>query len=135
MTTRGVQQLKKLRIRYCEFGGSSSCVRDYLQSSPHLLNFATDNPNVSIIVKPRNGHHPYVQGEYVTGQSKQIWVKNTDEKRIKEVCDVLRNTSGRKIVRLGGLAVRGDCASIQGVWTPMLNLGEKPFDIKMVGDS
>ena len=49
--------------------------------------------------------------------------------------DVLRNSSGRKIVRLGGLAVRGDCASIQGVWTPMLNLGEsKPFDVNIVGN-
>ena len=35
---------------------------------------------------------------------------------------MLRNTSGRKIVRLGGLAVRGDGLSVQGVWTPMLNL-------------
>ena len=35
---------------------------------------------------------------------------------------MLRNTSGRKIVRLGGLAVRGDGVSVQGVWTPMLDL-------------
>lgn len=47
---------------------------------------------------------------------------------------MLRNTSGRKIVRLGGLAVRGDCASIQGVWTPMLNLKDSTFDINIVGE-
>ncbi|KAL7527714.1 hypothetical protein ACHAXR_002092 [Thalassiosira sp. AJA248-18] len=135
MATRGVSQLKKLRIRYCEFGGSSAVVRDYLQQSPHLLNFANDNPQISIIVKPRNGHHPYIQGEYVTGQSKQMCVKNTTEGRVREVMDMLRNTSGRKIVRLGGLAVRGDCPSIQGVWTPMLNFGEKKFDINIVGES
>jgi len=135
MATRGVQQLKKLRIRYCEVGGSSTTVRDYLSESPHLLNFARENPQVSIIVKPRNGHHPYIQGEYVTGQSKQMCVKNTTEKRIKEVFGMLRNTSGRKIVRLGGLAVRGDALSIQGVWTPMLNLGESEFDINIVGES
>ncbi len=35
---------------------------------------------------------------------------------------MLRNSSGRKIVRLGGLAVRGDGISVQGVWTPMLDL-------------
>lgn len=132
MATRGIQQLQKLNIRYCEVGGSSAAVRKYIQTSPHLINFARDNPHVSVLVKPRNGHHPYIQGEYVTGQSKQMCVKNSDEKRIFEVIAMLRNTSGRKIVRLGGLAVRGDCPSIQGVWTPMLDLGMQPFDVKVV---
>ena len=135
MATRGIPQLRKLRIRYCEVGGSSATVRNYLRDSPHLLQFATDHPHVDIVVKPRNGHHPYIQGEYVTGQSKQICVKNTTERRIVEVLDVLRNTSGRKIQRLGGLAVRGDCASVQGVWTPMLNLGEAKFDVEVVEES
>ena len=135
MATRGIPQLRKLRIRYCEVGGSSATVRTYLRDSPHLLQFATDHPHVDIVVKPRNGHHPYIQGEYITGQSKQICVKNTTERRIVEVLDVLRNTSGRKIQRLGGLAVRGDCASVQGVWTPMLNLGEAKFDVSVVEES
>lgn len=134
MATRGVQQLQRLYIRYCEHGGSSASVREYLSSSRHLIAFATDNPDVKIIVKPRNGHHPHIEGHYVNGASKQICVRSADEKRIRTVFDMLRNTSGRKIVRLGGLAVRGDCASIQGVWTPMLNLGEKKFDINIVGE-
>ena len=122
MATRGVPQLRKLYIRYCEHGGSSSPIRSYLSSSPHLLNFASAHPHINIIVKPRNGHHPYIEGHYVTGTSKQICVKNVEEKRIREVLEMLRNTSGRKIVRLGGLAVRGDGISVQGVWTPMLDL-------------
>ncbi|KAL3756087.1 hypothetical protein ACHAWU_009389 [Discostella pseudostelligera] len=122
MATRGTPQLRKLYIRYCEHGGSSSPIRSYLSSSPHLLDFATSHPHITIIVKPRNGHHPYIEGNYVTGTSKQICVKNVEQKRIKEVLEMLRNTSGRKIVRLGGLAVRGDGVSVQGVWTPMLDL-------------
>ncbi|KAL7426644.1 hypothetical protein ACHAXH_000398, partial [Discostella pseudostelligera] len=106
MATRGIPQLRKLYIRYCEHGGSSSPIRSYLSSSPHLLDFATSHPHITIIVKPRNGHHPYIEGHYVTGTSKQICVKNVEQKRIKEVLEMLRNTSGRKIVRLGGLAVR-----------------------------
>mmetsp|Transcript_18177 Transcript_18177/g.29804 ORF Transcript_18177/g.29804 Transcript_18177/m.29804 type:complete len:140 (+) Transcript_18177:146-565(+) len=138
MATRGIQQLQKLRIRYCEHGGSSSTIRQYLQQSPtsptnHLFQFATSHPSIQIIIKPRNGHHPYIQGEYLTGSSKQICVKNCSEARIKEVMSMLVNTSGRKITRLGGLAVRGDCVSVQGVWTPMLNLGkEESFDVKIV---
>jgi large subunit ribosomal protein L43 len=145
MATRGIQQLQKLRIRYCEHGGSSSTIRNYLQQSPtspngtpnHLFQFATNNPAVQIIIQPRNGHHPYIQGEYRTGQPKQICIKNCTPQRIQEVMSMLVNTSGRKITRLGGLAVRGDCVSVQGVWTPMLNLGagedgESSFDIKIV---
>ena len=133
MATRGIPQLQKLRIRYCEYGGSSATIRNYLSQSPHLLNFAKENPHITIIVKPSNGHHPYIEGQYITGQSKQICVKNTEEKRVVQVMDMLRNSSGRKITRLGGLAVRGDCPSIQGVWTPMLDFSQsKPFDIKIV---
>lgn len=68
----------------------------------------------------------------MTGQSKQICVKNVNEKRIREVMTMLKNTSGRKIVRLGGLAVRGDALSIQGVWTPMLDIKEEKFEMKVV---
>jgi large subunit ribosomal protein L43 len=132
MATRGIPQLQKLRIRYCEHGGSSAAIRSYLSSSPHLLNFATSNPHITIIVKPRNGAHPYIEGQYITGKSKQICIKNTDENRIVEVINVLRNTSGRKITRLGGLAVRGDCISIQGVWTPMLSLQDTTFDMQIM---
>ncbi|KAL7516771.1 hypothetical protein ACHAWX_001751 [Stephanocyclus meneghinianus] len=135
MATRGVPQLQKLYIRYCEHGGSSATVREYLSRPPrtsHLIEFAASNPHVQIVVKPRNGHHPYIQGEYLTGQSKQICVKNVNEKRIREVMTMLRNTSGRKIVRLGGLAVRGDALSIQGVWTPMLDIKEEKFEMKVV---
>ena len=134
MATRGIPQLRKLRIRYCEHGGSSATLRTYLQESPHLLNFARSHPHVEIIVKPHNGHHPYIQGKYINGNTKQICVKNTTQRRIIEVMDMLRNTSGRKIVRLGGLAVRGDCVSVQGVWTPMLDLEDKMFDMKIVGE-
>ncbi len=134
MATRGIFQLQKLRIRYCEHGGSSAAIRSYLSSSPHLLNFATNNPHVTIIVKPRNGNHPYIEGQYLSGQSKQVCVKNADERRILEVFDMLKNTSGRKIVRLGGLAVRGDCVSMQGVWTPMLNLEHEAFDMTVMGE-
>ena len=69
----------------------------------------------------------------MTGKSKQICVKNAkSEQRILDVIDVLRNTSGRKITRLGGLAVRGDCISIQGVWTPMLALRDATFDMQIM---
>ena len=138
MATRGIKQLKHLQIVYCEHGGSSSAIRQYLSQSPtstnnHLINFAKTHPQIQIIIKPRNGHHPYIQGEYISGNSKQICIKNCTQGRIKDVMSMMVNTSGRKITRLGGKAVRGDCVSVQGVWTPMLELsGETSFDMKIV---
>lgn len=44
---------------------------------------------------------------------------------------MLRDTSGRKIVRLGGNAVRGDVKSVQGVWTPMLDIKGEKFEMKV----
>ena len=45
---------------------------------------------------------------------------------------MLKNSSGRKIVRLGGNAVRGDVLSVQGVWTPMLDIKDEQFEMTVV---
>ena len=82
-------------------------------------------------VKIRNGKHPFVEGEYVSGKPKQIGVKNEDMKRIYQVMDMLKNSSGRKMTRLNRPVIT-QTPSVQGVWTPMLNLQDVQFDIQMV---
>ena len=131
MATRGVFQLQKLRLYYCEIGGSSRAMRDYLGSGK-LVDWATNHPHVEIIVQPRNGHHPYIRAAYKTQASThQICVKNSTESYIAEVVDKLHNRSGRKIKRLVK-PVATATPSIQGVWTPMLDLRNKPFSIRFV---
>ena len=71
MATRGVKQLTKLTINYCEHGGSSRSIREYISSSG-IVDFATRNPTVSVIGNLRNGKHPNVNAEYKTGESKKI---------------------------------------------------------------
>ncbi len=70
-------------------------------------------------MKPRNGHHPYIQGHYITGKDKQICVKNEPLRRIYEVLNMLNNSSGRKIKKLNN-PVRTQTPSVQGIWTPYL---------------
>ena len=65
MATRGVFQLTKLRLNYCEVGGSSRAMRDYLGNG-RLVAWAADHPHVEIEVKRRNGQHPFVQADYIT---------------------------------------------------------------------
>ena len=65
MATRGVFQCKQLTLRYCEHGGSSRAVREYLASG-RLLEWAVERPTVDIRVRVRNGKHPNLQADYLT---------------------------------------------------------------------
>ena len=135
MATRGVFQLKKLRLFYCEHGGSSRAIRDFLGSGK-MIDWANEHPHVEIVVQIRNGKHPYVKSEYLTqAASHQICVKNSTPKYIEEVLDKMNNRSGRKIKKLVK-PVYTATPSIQGVWTPMLDLRHRTFPVRFVeGDS
>jgi large subunit ribosomal protein L43 len=136
MATRGLKQLTRLKLYYCEYGGSSKAVREYLANG-RLAAWATKYPDVEIDVTPRNGKHPFVEGEYRTrAASHQISVKNYEKWRhVEEVMDVLRNRSGRKITKIT-TPVLTDTPSIQGVWTPFLNLQNiQSFRVQIVPDN
>lgn len=125
MATRGVFQLTKLYINYCEHGGSSQALREYI-SNGKLVAWATAHPHVEIAVNRRNGKHPFVEADYLTNSKKtschQISVKNYEKwKHVEEVLDLLSNRSGRKITKITK-PVLTDTPTIQGVWTPFLNL-------------
>lgn len=122
MATRGIVQLQKLTLKYCEHGGSSRAMREFL-SNGKLLEWATRHPETAIEVKVRNGHHPLVAGEYLTQTvSHEISVKNYERwQDVQEVCQMLADRSGRKITKITK-PVLTDTPSIQGVWTPFLNL-------------
>mmetsp|Transcript_13125 Transcript_13125/g.18578 ORF Transcript_13125/g.18578 Transcript_13125/m.18578 type:complete len:137 (-) Transcript_13125:62-472(-) len=130
MATRGVWQLSKLRVVYCEHGGSSRNVREFIQSG-RIVEWARENPQVNIVVQIRNSKHPYIQGNYLTGKTHEIGVKNEPIETIYKAMDQLKNRSGRKIKKLGK-PVRTETPSVQGVWTPMLGLQGTSFPIQIV---
>lgn len=174
MATRGVFQCQRLTLRYCEHGGSSRVVRDYLASG-RLLEWATDRPTVEIKVKVANGKHPNLQAGYITTsvsnksamngiQSKpvihQVCLKskgvvptarpaavnnNGDDEDdehdahwknpIEAALNKLYNKSGRKMTKFTK-PVYTDTPSIQGVWTPSLDLHllpeEEKFNVKII---
>jgi large subunit ribosomal protein L43 len=130
MATRGIVQLRKLTLKYCEYGGSSKALREYI-SNGKLALWATQHPHTEVEVKVHNGHHPLVKGEYITGNVQhQVSVKNYDRwQDVQDVCQMLADRSGRKITKIT-TPVLTDTPSIQGIWTPFLNLQHEPdFDI------
>lgn len=129
MATRGVFQLQKLSVYYCEVGGSSQAVRDYLASG-QLVEWARVRPHVQIDVRVRNGHHPHVKADYLTQTKEtkhQICLKSNKAKtpNVEGIFDLLSNRSGRKIKKLTK-PIYTDTPSIQGIWTPALNLHLTP---------
>lgn len=122
MATRGVVQLSRLTLQYCEHGGSSRAVREYLARG-RLAAWAALRPDTTVEVRVRNGHHPVVRGEYRSDVVQhQVSVKNYDSWRhVQDVCRMLADRSGRKITRITA-PVLTDTPTVQGVWTPFLNL-------------
>ena len=132
MATRGIKQLKHIQIVYCEHGGSSSSIRQYLSSpTSKIISFCQSNPSVQVSTKLRNGKHPYVKAEYVSGFSKQVSIMNETEERIQKVIQMLHDSSGRKITKIGG-PIKTQTPSVQGVWTPMLDIADKKFEVEMI---
>jgi large subunit ribosomal protein L43 len=136
MATRGIFQLRTLTLSYCEHGGSSKAVRDFLASGK-LIDWAKERPSVEIRVRVKNGKHPNVKGEYLTGVDgsvHQVCLKSNAARTpdIGGTLDKLFNKSGRKMTKLTK-PVYTDTPSVQGVWTPALNLHlqpEFPMEIK-----
>lgn len=99
-------------------------MQEYI-SNGKLAAWASLHPETAIEVKVRNGHHPLVEGNYLTGSPAvihQVSVKNYDGwRQVEEVCEMLANRSGRKITKITQ-PVLTDTPSVQGVWTPFLNL-------------
>ena len=135
MATRGIYQLTKLSLYYCEVGGSSRSLREYIGNG-QLVSWAARHPHLTIEVKRNNGHHPVIHADYLTNSKQilhQVSVKNYESwEHVEEVVQMLSNRSGRKITKITK-PVLTDTPSVQGVWTPFLNLQHEPaFDVNIV---
>lgn len=95
MATRGVFQLRKLTLKYCEHSGSSKGAREFIRHQ--IVDFANCTPAAEVATELRPGQHPYLLGDYVTGEVKQIGVKNITPKEIMHFAMMLRNSSGHKV--------------------------------------
>lgn len=77
MVSRGVPQLKHIRMYFCDFGGSSQGVRQALKDSP-FAQFMKENPHVRLELYMRRNHHPYMSSTYINGYNKEQSLRNMD---------------------------------------------------------
>ena len=95
MATRGVFQLRKLTVKYCDHSGSSKGAREFIRH--RIVEFANKTPAAEVATELRPGQHPYIMGDYVTGEVKTIGIKNIAPGEIMDYALMLRNSSGRKV--------------------------------------
>jgi large subunit ribosomal protein L43 len=81
MVSRGVHQLKNIRLYFCDFGGSSMGVRDFLKSE-ELVQFLEKNDHVKFEVYMRRNHHPYISSTYINGYVKDQPLRNMKDEEV-----------------------------------------------------
>jgi Mitochondrial ribosomal protein L51 / S25 / CI-B8 domain. len=104
MCVRGVWQLKKLHLQFCDHGGkdldpsynnslgSSKGVREFLESDL-LKEFVKKNPQIEFKFLLKRGTHPFITSTYVNGYIKDLSLRNKNPEEIIEEFKRVRNSS------------------------------------------
>ncbi|CAN6935526.1 unnamed protein product, partial [Brassica oleracea] len=114
MALRGVWQLQKLVVSYCNWGGSSRGTRAFMESELSAL--IQKNPQLEVATELSRGQHPYLKGIYRNRNERVVCVKNMDPEQVLLNATRLRNSLGRKVVKLRTRHVTKH-PSVQGTWT------------------
>ena len=90
MSSRSVNQLKKMAFVYSDLAGSSKHFREYLQSS-YFNDLKNTNSFEHKLMLKRNGH-PFITAVYINGYVKTIPLVNKSIEDIIRDIDNLKNS-------------------------------------------
>ncbi|GME73485.1 unnamed protein product [[Candida] boidinii] len=106
---------KRITLQYCNWGGSSQGMRDFLRL--RLKPFANSHPEVEFKVLQKPGFHPIIKGEYTNDLDKTICVRKWNIDIVENKLKLLVNSSGKKLYK-PKQNVKSLNASVRGVWSP-----------------
>ncbi|KAK7208022.1 thioredoxin-like protein [Myxozyma melibiosi] len=111
---------RKLTFRYCNRGASSVGMREYIHEN--LAKFSKENPGIEFEVTHKHGQ-PLITGHYLNGKKKSIGVANMSPSEIVTKAKLLRNSSGKKLVRPTH-PVSSINDGPRGIWSPFHMLAQ-----------
>mmetsp|Transcript_14252 Transcript_14252/g.16534 ORF Transcript_14252/g.16534 Transcript_14252/m.16534 type:complete len:138 (-) Transcript_14252:630-1043(-) len=136
MNSQGQWLLRKLAVRYCQHGGSSRGMREFIRS-PEFIKFAEKNPQIEVTAEKLNGKHPACIGTYINAPYEPtIWpVRNYEPKEILDVIQQMRDRDGGKVKKYKKPIYTVN-ESIQGIWEAGKTASVHfTFEDKIVGDA
>ncbi|KAL4476446.1 hypothetical protein ABPG74_010179 [Tetrahymena malaccensis] len=131
MCSRGVFQLRKIQLQFCDFGGSSKGVRDFLNSDT-VKEFMVKNPQIQFEFIMRRNKHPFLSAQYINGFVKDVSLKNYGGEEILDEFNRVRQSFGRKSLPFAGKKLYTSKPSIQGKWTPLTWSTYPKVELQMV---
>lgn len=106
----------KISLHYCNWGGSSSGIRSYIQSR-HIENIAKDKSNIFFEVIKRVGH-PSLKFHYNNDVVKEVNIANMDTEAIHKQIKEHSQSSGADLLKFNHKVMSVN-DSIRGIWSPM----------------
>jgi len=116
---RYVCQLARITFKFSKHGGSSKGIRDFIETD--IVDFSRSNPGIVVYLKPRRKPTPVMICEYLNGTQHWMNLNKFNRDEMVSWLDYYVTRSGIPIQRF----IKGhrtDWPTVQGVWTPFLNL-------------
>jgi len=106
-------------LKFCKIGGNARGLREFIELD--VVNFCRKNPGIVVYLKPRFKPTPVMVSEYLDGSRHWLNIRNMERLHIKEWLDFYVSRSGQPIQKFIK-PNHTDWPSVQGVWTPFLNV-------------
>lgn len=113
-----VKPCYKINIQFCNWGGSSQGVRDFLtHSKSNLSTFAQKNKDTVLEVTQRNGH-PILTFYYNNGAESTVDVRNLSALDLSKKLIEHSQKSGNSPFKFNQ-KVMSNNESVRGIWSPL----------------
>ncbi|KAL6501774.1 hypothetical protein OROGR_026907 [Orobanche gracilis] len=94
MSVRGVWQLQKLVVGFCNWGGSSRGIRAFMES--HLPAFIEKNHQLEVVTELNRGYHPFLKGLYRKQEREGHMCQEHEPRRYTEMRDQIKEFPGKE---------------------------------------